>query len=45
MPGLPKVAITGLAWLNGDLWVATGEGIYQVKKAPGLLTAPDTSKP
>jgi len=45
MPGLPKAAVTGLAWLNGDLWVATGEGIYQVKKVSGLLSAPDTNKP
>ncbi len=37
LPDLPGVAITGLAWLNGDLWAATAEGIYQVKKASGLI--------
>lgn len=37
MPGIPKVAITGLAWSNGDLWVATGGGIYQVKKVSSLI--------
>jgi ligand-binding sensor domain-containing protein len=37
MPGIPRVAITGLAWLNGDLWVATGEGIFQVKKVSSLI--------
>ncbi|MDD3148365.1 MAG: hypothetical protein PHD82_13810 [Candidatus Riflebacteria bacterium] len=37
MPGIPKVPITGLAWLNGDLWVATGEGIFQVKKVSSLI--------
>ncbi|MDD2997876.1 MAG: hypothetical protein EOM80_12535 [Erysipelotrichia bacterium] len=39
MPNLLKMPITGLAWLNGDLWVATGEGIFQVKKVSGLFAA------
>ena len=39
LPDVPKIAITGLAWLNGDLWVATSEGIYQVKKASTLVPA------
>ncbi len=45
MPGVPKVAITGLAWLNGDLWVATGGGIYQVKKASSLVPAAAAAAP
>lgn len=45
MPDLPKVAITGLAWLNGDLWVGTGEGIYQVKKVNSLFAAAPAAEP
>ena len=37
MPAVAKVGVTGLGWLNGDLWVATGDGIYQVKNVAGLI--------
>lgn len=45
MPDLPKVTITGLAWLKGDLWVGTGEGIYQVKKVSSLFAAAPAAAP
>lgn len=40
VPGFPAIAITGVAWHNGDLWVATGEGIYQIKKLSALFAKP-----
>lgn len=40
VPGFPKIAITGLAWHKGDLWAATGEGIYQIKKLSALIEKP-----
>ncbi len=39
MPDVPKIAITGLGWLNGDLWIATGYGIYQVKNVASLIAS------
>lgn len=35
--GLPRVAITGLAYVGRDLWVGTSDGIYQVKDMASLL--------
>lgn len=40
IPGFPRIAINGLAYLNGDLWIGTGEGIYQVKQISGLWATP-----
>jgi len=40
VPGFPSVAITGVAWHNGDLWAATGEGIYQIKNLSALIAKP-----
>jgi len=40
IPGFPKIAINGVAYLAGDLWVGTAEGIYQIKKISSLFAAP-----
>lgn len=40
VPGFPNTGISGLAYLNGDLWVGTSNGIYQIKKISALLAKP-----
>lgn len=41
MKSLPKVSITGLAYVGRDLWVGTSSGIYQVKDVAGILESPE----
>ncbi len=43
VPGFPKIGINGLAYLAGDLWVGTADGIYQIKKVSGLFAPPAAS--
>ena len=40
VPGFPAMAISGVAYLNGDLWVGTSDGVYQIKKLSALFEKP-----
>ena len=40
VPGFSVSAVSGVAYQNGDLWVSTSDGIYQIKKLSSLFEKP-----
>lgn len=44
VPELPKLNVTGVAFLNNDLFVSSGSGIYKVKDIGNLVKKVDKEK-